>query len=881
MTITQTMWAPLTAENRPWTRWWWMGNALTEAEVTRHLELFQAAGFGGVEVSPIYGPPGSEDRFVPFLSPRWVELFAHTSREAKRLHLGVDLIAGTGWPFGGPQVNAADSACVVWTEKLQEGAASESVKRPGAVPLAVQHDKGTSTILFLAPTKQQVKRAAPGGEGNVLDHFSEKAVERYLKPFDDAFASLPDSLSPRCFFNDSWEVFGANTTPDILTEFQRRRGYDLRNHLLSLNGEGDLETVSRVRSDYRETIGDLTRDAFLGTFANWSHKRGAKVRNQSHGSPANLLDLYAAADIPETEIFGPPRLHLAGLKALSPVPPDFGEDEEALACRMASSAAHVAGRQLCSSESFTWLGDHGHVTLEQMKSEVDTLFTLGINHLFFHGTPFSPADVEWPGWLFYAATLVAPTNTLWHDLPALNTYIARCQSLLQEGTPDSDVLFYFPYYDLLASDEGTDNLLHFLSVHKTGSWLRKNLTEFTTTANTLVKDGWSFDLVSDSQLSEMVTVTADGTLQSRGGSQYRALIIAGCHRMPPETLERIASLAKSGATVLIQHDLPSDIPGLTTLTERQARLKSAREALVKNHSVTIAPDIRALLEQAKITRESFTDEGLEFVRRRTATGHTYFVANPGKEDVAGWFPLTRSASSVMLRDAMTGASGTAATKTDSTGRTQVYLELPAAASVLLQTQLAPSTMERVPWQYTTPQESAAITLSKGWTVEFVEGGPSLPKSRILAALSDWTLWEDEALRNFSGTARYRITFDLPTGAADTAWQLDLGTVCHSAHVRLNDHEIGSVIAWPWHLTLPAVILKATSNLLEIEVTNLMANRLADLERRKGDSWRPFLMVNINYKPFDAASWPVVPSGLLGPVTLTPLRIFKPETKEVV
>jgi len=55
------------------------------------------------------------------------------------------------------------------------------------------------------------------------------------------------------------------------------------------------------------------------------------------------------------------------------------------------------------------------------------------------------------------------------------------------------------------------------------------------------------------------------------------------------------------------------------------------------------------------------------------------------------------------------------------------------------------------------------------------------------------------------------------------------------------------------------------------VTNLMANRLADLERRRGAEWRPFLMVNIHYKPFDAATWKPTPSGLLGPVRLIPLQ----------
>ncbi len=879
MTMTQTMWPPLTAESRPWTRWWWMGNALTEAEITRHLELFQAAGMGGVEVSPIYGPTGSESRFVAFLSPRWVELFAHTLSEAKRLSLGVDLIAGTGWPFGGPQVSAEDSARVIWVETLPVGT-SESEKRPEAVPLARQG----STTLFIAPTKQQVKRAAPGGAGNVLDHFSAGAVRRYLQPFDTAFASLPDTLTPRCFFNDSWEVFGANATPNILSEFKRLRGYDLRDHLSHLNGEGDPKTVTRVRSDFRETIGDLTRDAFLQTFSSWAKTHGSKVRNQSHGSPGNLLDLYALADIPETEVFGPPRLRLGGMEALLPAPPDFGEEEEALVCRMASSAAHVAGRPLCSSESFTWLGDHAHVPLEHMKAEVDMLFALGINHLFFHGTPFSPADVEWPGWLFYASTHCAPTNTLWRDLPALNRYISACQSLLQEGIPDSDILLYFPYHDLLSGEMGTNHLLQFLAVHKTDTWLRGNLLPFTTAAHTLTKGGWAFDLVSDHQLAEMVTVTEDGALQARGGTRYRALVIAGCERMPPETLERIAALAEQGAVVLAQNDLPADVPGLSSLAERKARFQTARNTLKQTKNYSAGPDLSALLKQAGIERESLVDAGLEFVRRRSDTGFIYFVANPGTKDVSGWFPLAAQGASVVLMDAMTGAVGAGATKTDSDGRLQVYLDLPAGSSLLLRTQTSALPADAAQWQYGVPLTSGAVPLPTAWSVEFLEGGPSLPSPRRVSSLSDWTQWNTEAdqdaLKAFSGTARYTLNFDLPDSAGrETAWELDLGTVCHSARVRLNGNEIGSVIARPWRITTPAGTLKPEGNVLEIEVTNLMANRLADLERRKGDSWRPFLMVNIQYKGFDAAAWAPVRSGLIGPVTLTPLQMSISDMKD--
>jgi hypothetical protein len=190
----------------------------------------------------------------------------------------------------------------------------------------------------------------------------------------------------------------------------------------------------------------------------------------------------------------------------------------------------------------------------------------------------------------------------------------------------------------------------------------------------------------------------------------------------------------------------------------------------------------------------------------------------------------------------------------------------------------------VGWKYGTPTDTKAVTLEGDWSVEFLEGGPSLPAPRRVPSLSDWTQWsaeaDQDALRNFSGTARYTLEFNLPPSAdTETYWSLDLGTVCHSASVRLNEHAPVPVISRPWRVTISPGTLRPERNVLEIEVTNLMANRLADLERRKGDTWRPFLMVNIHYKPFDAAAWAPVRSGLIGPVTLTPLPSSIPEIKD--
>jgi hypothetical protein len=81
---------------------------------------------------------------------------------------------------------------------------------------------------FQCLTQQQVKRAAPGGEGLVLDYFSDSSILNYMKKFEDAFAQAGIKKGEvRSFYNDSYEVYGANWTTDFLSAFKKRRGYEL------------------------------------------------------------------------------------------------------------------------------------------------------------------------------------------------------------------------------------------------------------------------------------------------------------------------------------------------------------------------------------------------------------------------------------------------------------------------------------------------------------------------------------------------------------------------------------------------------------------------------------------------------------------------------
>jgi len=234
------------------------------------------------------------------------------------------------------------------------------------------------------------------------------------------------------------------------------------------------------------------------------------------------------------------------------------------------------------------------------------------------------------------------------------------------------------------------------------------------------------------------------------------------------------------------------------------------------------------------------------------------------------------ASSATLLDPLTGRAGRAGLRVGFAhpggNYAQVYLQLAPGESLLLRTAAFDTNASgNLPaWTYPSPA-GQAMPLAGKWSVEFLKGGPELPPAFTTTDLKSWTELGGEAARRFGGTARYRLEFDAPTASADD-WLLDLGDVRESARVRLNGTEIATAWSLPFRVRLGAA-LKPGRNVLELDVTNLAANRIRDLDQR-GVKWkimREINFVNINYKPFDASDWALMPSGLLGPVTLTPLH----------
>ncbi len=822
-----------TRESRPGLRWWWLGSAVDRQNLTWNLEQYAKAGIGAVEITPIYGVQGNGENDIPYLSPRWMEMLRYTEAENNRLDIETDMATGTGWPFGGPWVPLSEAACkAVFVDtvvsKKTDASSIRFVVPPKERPYSTlrlvrtfgvegQPDKQRVIALFEGRTRMKVKRAAPGGEGYVIDHFDSTAVAHYLAHIDSAFTASKTPF-PHTFFNDSYEEHTADWTPTLLAEFEKRRGYRLEDCIDKL-----VDRDPQVVSDYRETLGDLLLTNFTMQWTAWAHRHGAITRNQAHGSPANLIDCYGAVDIPEIEGFGLTDFGIKGLRTDSGhTRPNFSDLSM---LKYAPSAAHITGKKYTSSETFTWLTEHFRTSLSQMKPDMDLMFCAGVNRMFFHGTAYSPKDDPWPGWKFYASIDMSPTNSIWRDAPELMNYITRCQTYMQWGEPDNDFLVYLPVRDMWRTNRS--KLLMQFDIHS----MEKKAPDFIKAILAIDKAGFDCDYISDQYL--LSSRVKDGKIVTAAGTEYKALVITGNSIMPQSVSRHIEEMKAKGAHIICG-----------TGAEEMAK--------------------------AATSEEMKTKLGLKMIRRSNPIGHHYFIANLTDHDVNAPVELATGEKHAVWYNPMTGEYNRADIDNGA-----IRLNLKSGESRILLSSAKPveewgihDSIASAPHERHEAVNADEIDLTDcKWTLSFVDEGPKVEQTYKLDRLQTWETLGDSAAVTM-GTGVYQTTFKLSAKQAARNWKIDLGDVRESARVYINGVYVGCAWAVPFSLDCRSALRKG-KNTLRIEVTNLPANRIADMDRRlvKWRKMKEINVVDINYKKTTYGNWELVPSGLNGRVKL--------------
>lgn len=854
-------------------RWWWFGPAVTKAGIERELHQMKDAGIGGVEIQPVY-PLSLDDeskgiKNLRFLSPEFLDALKFANEKAHELGLRVDLTLGSGWPYGGPQVPITQAASKLRVERVNVQAQQKTAPLPklaewesllavfqGQAELTVQNgtialaNDADEVLCFVASrTRQQVKRAAFGAEGYVVDHYDRAALDAYLKnvgePLLQAFGKQP----PYAIFCDSLEVFSSDWSQDFLSEFQKRRGYDLKPLLPALVRDNGPQTGS-IRQDWGQTLTELVNERFLAPLQAWAKQHNTRFRIQGYGIPPATIASNQFADLTEGE-----GSHWKVLRA----------------ARWASSANHLYGRNITSSETWTWLHSPSfRATPLDVKAEADLHFLQGINQLIGHGWPYTPEGADYPGNRLYAAAVFDEKNPWWIAMPDMSRYLQRVSFALRQGQPANDVAFYLPNSDAWASFVNP-------KVHYMIEALKDRLGEHAVAQ--VLEAGFNLDFFDDDVLKQMGKVET-GAL-TLGANKYKAIVLPNVERMPLATLQKLEEFARQGGVIVAARRKPSSLPGNKNSEAERAQF----DALVQQLFAGEKPLVHFVADEqqlgSKLAALTTPDvklapvvPGIGFIHRRTAEADIYFLANSTnqRQRVTGTFRVT--APRAELWNPHDGSVTPLAMKLQAAGA-DVTLEFAPYESKLLV-----FSRRALPTPTATPATNlpTPLDLSRDWRVT-VSG-----QTQTFAQLRSWT--ENNATRFYSGVATYEKEINVPASwlQAGRTVQLDFGEgqalpeqprrngmrawldapIREAAVVYINGQRAGAVWCAPFALEVTKW-LKPGTNQVRVVVGNTAINYLAgsrlpdykELHQRYGERFQPQDMENLQ----------PLPSGLLGPVRL--------------
>ena len=867
-------------------RWWWFGPAVTRGEIERELRVMRDGGIGGVEVQPVYPLLPDDEKFgiknLPYLSDEFLEMLRFTGDKTKELGMRMDLTLGSGWSFGGAKTPLSEAAGQIRFERVKLAPNTKRVPLPamnyaeklhGAFLAktngnAIEENSlkeltdirednvflpatadGNEVLFFIGgKSGMQVKRPSVGSEGYVLNHLDKPSVESYLKNTGDRLYSAFDKTNvPYSFFCDSLEVYQQDWTDDFLTEFQRRRGYDLKPYLPALAMEMGKQTPE-IRYDWGRTLTELFNERFMIPMQEWGKRNNTRFRIQGYGIPPAAISSNQWADISDGE---------------------GAQWKVVRAARWASSANHVYGRNVTSSETWTWLHSPAfRATPLDLKAEADIHFLQGINQLIGHGWAYTPPQVEYPGWRFYAAGEYSERNPWWIVMPDLAKYLQRMSWLMRQGNPQNDVALYLPNADAYAHFSAAK--VHLIDVERdlVGEKLMPALFE----------SGYNLDFFDDGMLKQVGKIEKDNLVL--GASRHKAVILPGIERIPLETLRKLDEFVRGGGILIATRRLPSIVPGMKSTEAEQAELKSIVSRLFdgKNPRVKLAQTdeeagnvLKTILQPDASITPNAKDFG--FVHRQTEDADIYFVANTSNVKKNVEISFRNSGNQAEIWNAMDGKSSSANVKSQTKDATNILLNFePYQSHVVIFSKLK----TQLPKAQTNIASAASIDLNSDWQVSFGKNAPVL-----MNQLRSWT--EDESTKYFSGTAVYEKSFNFAPNNSNLV-KLDFGEpvslafevqrngmrtyldapVKEAAVIYINDKRAGSVWCPPYSLDVTP-FLKTGENKIKIVVANTAINYMA------GRKLPDYKLLNLRYgerfQPQEMEKVMPYPSGITGNVRL--------------
>jgi hypothetical protein len=693
--------------------------------------------------------------------------------------------------------------------------------------------------------------ASPEATGLEADKLSKKHMtvyfEYYLNQYKDATGGLMGKRGLQYVLNDSWEAGQANWTDEMIAEFTRRRGYDMKPWLPVLAGHAveSSEASDRFLWDFRKTIAELTAANNYDLLGDMLKERGMGRYSEGHETSrvyiADGMEVKRNATVPMSAMWA------VGPQGGSPwggaMNPGGFQQSYASDLQESASVAHIYGQNIVAAESFTASNGPYIWTPELLKPTADAELAHGLNRFVVHTSAHQPTD-QAPGLSLGGVGQWFTRHETWAEVATpWTTYLARSSYMLQQGEFGADLLYYY----------GED----------------ANISGLFGQAPPALPEGYGFDYANSDVVANRLTISGN-RLNTATGMSYRLLVLdKNAQRMPLAVLRKIRDYVNSGAAVV--GPKPTESPSLMDDQTEYRRIAddlwgagSGQRTVGKGMvfaGMSAAEAVKALQlpPDFEYTKPQ-SDTILMFVHRRVSDGEIYWVNNRRKRDenVEGTFRVADKTPEIWHAD--TGVIEPASYRTVN-GRTVVPLRLNENDAIFIIFR-KPAT---VPSRTVAEMKETQLAVVEGaWEVAF-QPNRGAPAKTIFDKLASWTESSDAGIKYFSGIATYTKAIQASAGwfmSGEQIW-LDLGDVQNIADVTVNGKQMAAVWRKPFRVNLTGAF-KAGANTVEVKVTNVWVNRLI------GDQQPDAQKITYTpQQPYRADS-PLLPSGLLGPVRVVSL-----------
>lgn len=687
----------------------------------------------------------------------------------------------------------------------------------------------------MTPTGTKNSPSAPQGKGYEIDKANKELVKFHYEQYIGEFLKRIPEESKSAFkyvIADSYEVGSENWTDNYESIFESKFGYNPKKYLPVFSGRivGSVEESNRFLWDLRRSIADAVAHDYVGGLREASNKDNLELwlENYGHwGFPSEFLMYGGQSDLVSGEFWNEGTL---------------GNIE----CKSASSAAHIYGKPIVSAEAFT-AANRSYVRHPAMlKKRGDWSFTEGINHFVLHLYIHQPDDNRVPGVNAWFSTEFNRHNTWFKKGKAYFDYLRRCQHLLQQGKYAADVCYF----------------------------IGENAPIMTGVRKPELPDGYSYDYINAEVILNRLTVK-DGKFVLPDGMSYSLMVLPPFNTMRPELLAKIEALVNQGGKIYGQ--APEKSPSLQNYPECDMKVKELANKMWNNNVgkvkkygkgfVVDGLELQKALDTLGIVKDVDINSKLPvlWTHRTMPEMEIYFLTNQSDEEISFSPSFRVNGMKPQLWDAVTGEIRDLNEYTEINGRTTVPIKMKSQQSwFIVFSNLGQHGINNT-YSENFPKAKVTQTIKNTWKVDFKNKRIGLSKIIEFPTLTDWTESENDQIKYYSGIAVYTSTFNYKKDVETKDVFVDLGNVGVIASVKINGKDIGTTWIAPFRLKANKAIQEG-KNTIEVEIVNVWRNRLTGDKLLPADKQTTWLNID-GITPEEE----LIPSGLLGPVTLQTVK----------